>query len=331
MAAPVDRTASLSAVDCAVPAGTPDYIAPEVLLAGEAAAASAWDEGKDTEPVVYTSSVDYWSLGATVYEMATGQAPFVARSIAGTYARITSYSLDKTILHQHCADPALRTLIIGLLCPAKQRLDARQVRQHPFFAGIDWADIASGVARPPAGIPPVTPRGLDTDHTFDQSNGFSFSFAPRYDQTSPASNFVADFTQFTQQYSDPAEWLGWTWMPDPAKLRDGGQTRRYSPVKDLDDRYRTPMRQTSLLVTKPPPSTAKRIPKKTPGSNPYHDLLKCVHESARKKQTPLRPPLRCRAQQSTLEDVERDVSKLIGNLEVRQLGAALTSRVFGRD
>jgi serine/threonine protein kinase len=283
------------------------------LLAGEAAAAAAWSDVEAGSEVTYTASIDHWSLGATLYEMATGQAPFIARSIAGTYKRIQAYDLNRGILHRHCTDPALQSLIVSLLCPASDRLDTADLRRHPFFAMTEWENIRSGTAVPPHDLAPITPRGLEDEPTLGQSQ-FSFSLAPRYDQTSPASNF-ADFTQFTQTYSDPSEWLGWTFMPDPADLRDSVPAH-VSPVKlDVDDRYRTPRRQTSGTSFKPPPSTAKRVPKKTPGSNPYFDLLKCVHDSARKKRTSSQHKA---PQQVTIDAVERDVTKLIGQLQVSQ-------------
>lgn len=320
VAVPIDQDLQAAAEHCAVPAGTPDYIAPEVLLAGEAAVAAIWED--QTDAPVYTAAVDHWSLGATVYEMTTGQAPFVARSIAGTYARITSYDLDISKLK---CEPALRSLITGLLCPTGHRLDTAQLLQHSFFAGTDFQAIRAGSQTLPSTIPPVSPRGIDPEPSFAQS--FSFSFAPRYDYTSPASNF-ADFTQFIQPLADPHEWLGWTWMPDPAELRHAGQGAA-SPVKAHEDMYRTPMRQTSAPF-RPPPSTAKRVPKQTPGTNPYFDLLKCVHESARKK----RASAAVRGEQGggevvSIDAVEKGVSKLMDELQVCRVLARLMTGSAG--
>ena len=55
--------------------GTPDYLAPEVILS----------EGHDW-------AVDYWGLGVLIYEMTEGVAPFYAENpmdVSGTTHRTT--------------------------------------------------------------------------------------------------------------------------------------------------------------------------------------------------------------------------------------------------
>jgi serine/threonine protein kinase/Tfp pilus assembly protein PilF len=82
LAQPTDITVSQNLTEMGAVAGTPPYMAPEQLRG---------------EPVDVRS--DIWSAGATLYQMATGRRPFVAK---------TGSALAGSILHE--PPPALRTL-----------------------------------------------------------------------------------------------------------------------------------------------------------------------------------------------------------------------------
>ena len=91
-AAPVDRTSRrVEALYCRTPAGTVDYMAPDILIAHQAALAI--EDGDEPDgAAIYGVEVDYWSLGSTMYELLYGTCPFFAHSIPETYDRIFKHA-----------------------------------------------------------------------------------------------------------------------------------------------------------------------------------------------------------------------------------------------
>ena len=104
--------------------GTPDYLAPEMLL------------GTGHGP-----EVDWWALGVMIYEFLAGVPPFNADTPEDIFDRI----LRRDIVWPDEFDDVTRDIIDKLLNPdATQRLGHNgpdEVKAHPFFAGIDWARL----------------------------------------------------------------------------------------------------------------------------------------------------------------------------------------------
>lgn len=59
--------------------GTPEYLAPELLLPGNSHAA-----------VAASPAVDWWALGVILFEMITGVSPFADETVPAIFAHITN-------------------------------------------------------------------------------------------------------------------------------------------------------------------------------------------------------------------------------------------------
>ncbi|XP_043283405.1 ribosomal protein S6 kinase beta-1-like [Venturia canescens] len=114
--------------------GTIEYMAPEILTRS--------GHGK---------AVDWWSLGALMYDMLTGMPPFTADNRKKTIEKILK---GRLALPQYVTVDA-RDLIRKLLKrQVAQRLgsgpeDAQEIINHHFFKHINWQDVISRKLDPP--------------------------------------------------------------------------------------------------------------------------------------------------------------------------------------
>ncbi|XP_061367487.1 uncharacterized protein LOC133310553 [Gastrolobium bilobum] len=104
--------------------GTPDYIAPEVLL----------KKG-------YGMECDWWSLGAIMYEMLVGYPPFYSDDPMSTCRKIVNWKSHLKFPEEARLSPEAKDLISKLLCNVNQRLGSKgadEIKAHPFFVGVEW-------------------------------------------------------------------------------------------------------------------------------------------------------------------------------------------------
>nr|BAK61822.1 serine/threonine-protein kinase [Citrus unshiu] len=104
--------------------GTPDYIAPEVLL----------KKG-------YGMECDWWSLGAIMYEMLVGYPPFYADDPITTCRKIVHWRNHLKFPDDSKLSPEAKDLICRLLCDVEHRLGtggAHQIKAHPWFKDVVW-------------------------------------------------------------------------------------------------------------------------------------------------------------------------------------------------
>ncbi|XP_008571887.1 PREDICTED: serine/threonine-protein kinase LATS2 [Galeopterus variegatus] len=127
--------------------GTPNYIAPEVLLR----------KG-------YTQLCDWWSVGVILFEMLVGQPPFLAPTPTETQLKVINWESTLHFPSQVTLSPEARDLITRLCCSADHRLGrdgADDLKAHPFFSAIDFS---SDIRKQPAPYVPTISHPMDTSN-----------------------------------------------------------------------------------------------------------------------------------------------------------------------
>ncbi|XP_013416744.1 serine/threonine-protein kinase LATS1 [Lingula anatina] len=129
--------------------GTPNYIAPEVLLRSG-----------------YSSCCDWWSVGVILYEMLVGQPPFLANTPAETQMKVINWKTCLSIPKEARLSPEASDLIVMLCAGADTRLGkngAEEIKNHPFFSSINFVNMR----RQPAPYTPKIRYATDTSN-FDE-------------------------------------------------------------------------------------------------------------------------------------------------------------------
>ena len=116
--------------------GTPDYIAPELLL---------------KQP--YTKSIDLWSFGILLWEMLNGHPPFEGKSLDETFKNILHAPIQPRLDRLKASrniSPGAESLLLKLLKRTPcERLAENQMRKQKFFAGISWEKLYNKRLAPP--------------------------------------------------------------------------------------------------------------------------------------------------------------------------------------
>nr|AML77696.1 putative LOV domain-containing protein [Bixa orellana] len=105
--------------------GTEEYIAPEIISGAG-----------------HTSAVDWWALGILLYEMLYGYTPFRGKTRQKTFSNILQKDLKfprSTPVSLHAKQLMYRLLHRDPKSRLGSREGANEVKQHPFFKGVNWA------------------------------------------------------------------------------------------------------------------------------------------------------------------------------------------------
>ncbi|XP_065222371.1 serine/threonine-protein kinase LATS1-like [Planococcus citri] len=127
--------------------GTPNYIAPEVLLR-----------------TGYSQLCDWWSVGVVLYEMLIGSPPFSADTPTETQYKIINWKSTLKI-PPNCEVSAEGIDLILKLCTGQdQRLgkNVDEIKKHPFFSDINFEN----------GVRKITPPYIPTIHYLTDTSNF---------------------------------------------------------------------------------------------------------------------------------------------------------------
>ncbi|XP_069017817.1 serine/threonine-protein kinase LATS1 [Embiotoca jacksoni] len=114
--------------------GTPNYIAPEVLLR-----------------TGYTQLCDWWSVGVILYEMVVGQPPFLATTPLETQLKVINWKTTLHIPPPAKLSPEASDLVVKLCRGPEDRLGkngADEIKAHAFFRSIDFSSDLRQQAAP---------------------------------------------------------------------------------------------------------------------------------------------------------------------------------------
>jgi len=126
--------------------GTPDYLAPELLLRAG-----------------HSSKVDWWALGVCLYEFLVGVPPFSAATPEEVFHNILEGELEWPEGEEALSAPAVAAVLALLETSPASRADGAAVRGMALTRGVDWPNQLEAEA-------PFVPRPDDaTDTTYFQA------------------------------------------------------------------------------------------------------------------------------------------------------------------
>ncbi|KAL2523795.1 Serine/threonine-protein kinase D6PKL2 [Abeliophyllum distichum] len=155
--------------------GTHEYLAPEIIKG----------EG-------HGSAVDWWTFGIFLYELLFGKTPFKGSGNRATLFNVVGQPLR--FPESPVVSFAARDLIRGLLVKEPQhrlayKRGATEIKQHPFFEGVNWALIRCA-------SPPDVPRPVEIERIPVPTASTSLKVAPAAIPTQQGSDNYLEFDFF---------------------------------------------------------------------------------------------------------------------------------------
>jgi cGMP-dependent protein kinase len=152
--------------------GTPEYLAPEVILG-----------------TGYGKAVDWWGIGVIMYEMIVGPLPFgtgESNDPMDTFREVLEKPLNVPGWVQDTAADLLKCLLERmpeLRLGSSTMHEQNEVREHAYFAGLNWDAILEHSTKPPYQPPHA---GGSTGHVIVRSSSAPCEEATAF---SPSGSF----------------------------------------------------------------------------------------------------------------------------------------------
>ncbi|GJJ69241.1 serine/threonine-protein kinase RIM15 [Entomortierella parvispora] len=180
--------------------GTPDYLAPELLLG-----------------IGHGAAVDWWSLGVCLFEFLTGYPPFMDEAPEAIFKNILNHDIQWP---EESLSWEAHDLINRLLNrEPSHRPSPSELKAHPFFRGVDWDNIRSQEAP----FIPAPNDNMDTSY-FDARNA-------RPDIRRLSNGNITDISSGNvagPDHSDDAQTLGASALRVPQQPSQDDSLRRLS-------------------------------------------------------------------------------------------------------
>lgn len=152
--------------------GTPEYIAPEVLL----------NKG-------HGKGVDWWTLGILMYEMLVGDPPFLDEDPMGIYQQILTGKVRFTRSYDKCAKSLTKKLLTSDLTKRYGCLKqgASDIKMSKWFHDMNWDALLTKQLDAP--IKPELSSSTDTSNFEEYPDDTDEAMPPEFDGLDPFENF----------------------------------------------------------------------------------------------------------------------------------------------
>lgn len=161
--------------------GTPEYIAPEVILR----------QG-------YGKPVDWWSMGIILYEFLIGCVPFFGDTPEELFAHTVNDDIDWPDEDDWPVQPEAKDIITALLQQSpRDRLGtggSHEVKEHPYFYGVNW----NSLLRQKAEFVPQLINDEDTSYFDTRMDRYNHDIGDDTDDTDDSPLF-GSFSSYSPQ------------------------------------------------------------------------------------------------------------------------------------